>query len=153
MNLMETGGMSWEERPDPAIDPTIGDSAQAPSTPTVLCIDDDPNVCRALARTLRSHGVEVLVAYHGMHGYHLAATMVPDLIITDLRMPQGEGCYLIECLKRDRQTAHIPVVVFSGVRDPGIESKVRDLGAVEFFNKPTPIDTLLDEVRKHIDLA
>ena len=55
--------------------------------PTVLTIDDDPNVLQAIQRGFRRYNINLLQAYHGAHGIWLATTQEPDLIITDVRMP------------------------------------------------------------------
>ena len=57
----------------------------------VLCIDDDPHVSHGMQLWLNQFEVEVLHAHFGMQGVALAISEQPDAIITDIRMPQGEG--------------------------------------------------------------
>ncbi|MCH7752045.1 MAG: response regulator [Planctomycetes bacterium] len=120
--------------------------------PKVLCIDDDPNVSEALARRLHSYDVEVVRAFHGMHGFWLAVTEKPDVIITDLRMPQGEGEYVVECLKGNSETAHIPVIVLTGKSEPGLEDKLFRLGVEHFLPKPASFDEILDKLGQYVKL-
>ena len=120
--------------------------------PKVLCIDDDPNVSEAIARRLHSYDVEVVRAFHGMHGFWLAVTEKPDVIITDLRMPQGEGEYVVECLKGNSETAHIPVIVLTGKSEPGLEDKLFRLGVEHFLPKPASFDEILDKLGQYVKL-
>ncbi len=134
--------------------PTAIPSPDPPDTssPTVLCVDDDPNISEALARVFQCHGIRVLRAFFGMQGFSQAVTEKPDVIILDLAMPKGQGTEILECLKRNRQTADIPVIILTGNSDPGLKRKVQNLGAARFFNKPIPFDELLDEIRRHISV-
>ncbi len=88
--------------------------------PRVLMIDDDPNVLERLKRRFRKYKVNLLQAYHGAHGIWLATTEKPDLVITDLKMPQGQGQDVVECLRNNSDTSHIPVIVLTGVRDDAL---------------------------------
>jgi DNA-binding response OmpR family regulator len=117
---------------------------------TVLCVDDDPNVSEAIARGLYRHGIRVLRAFLGIQGLSQAITQKPDLIILDLAMPKGQGTEIIECLKRNPQTAQIPVLILTGNQDPAMKGRVMRLGAAGYFNKPIVFDELLDEIRRHI---
>jgi DNA-binding response OmpR family regulator len=120
--------------------------------PTILCIDDDPDVSGAIERQLRGYDVRVIRAFHGMHGYAEALLHRPDVIVTDLRMPSGDGATILECLRRNRQTAGIPVIVLTGMRDRRLRHKLQDLGANEFLYKPLPPDELIQTLRRFVDL-
>jgi two-component system, OmpR family, response regulator RpaA len=120
--------------------------------PTVLCIDDDPQVVHTIELRLRDYEVEVLSAYHGMHGFWQAMTQCPDLIITDMRMPQGSGDYLVQCLRRNSETSKIPIIVLTGHRDPELQRHMHLLGAQEFVTKPVPFQDLLQIIGKHVTL-
>ncbi|MDZ7620527.1 MAG: response regulator [Patescibacteria group bacterium] len=117
----------------------------------VLCVDDDPNVSAAIARSFAHRGLRVLRAFHGMQGLWLAANEKPDAIVLDLGMPNGSGEEVLECLKRNSQTASIPVIVLTGRSDPGLERRVERLGADRFLMKPTSAETLLNEINSLID--
>ena len=121
--------------------------------PVVLCIDDDPEISEAISLRLRRYDVDVLRAFHGMHGLCLAVACRPDLIITDLNMPQGGGSYLIECLRNDSNTCGLPIIVLTGQRNPQLESNVRQLGATQFLKKPVHSDELTAAIEKFIPLT
>ena len=86
-------------------------------TPTVLCIDDDPDITAAIELYMRKFDVKVVRAFHGMHGFSEATQHRPDVIVMDLAMPGGDGAAILECLRRNRQTANIPVIILTGMRD------------------------------------
>lgn len=120
--------------------------------PTILCIDDDPQISETIAIRLRQYEVDVLRSYHGMHGLWLAMTSEPELIITDLTMPQGGGNYVIECLKNNRETCRIPIIVLTGRRDPQVESTARNLGIENFLTKPILFNNLAAAIREYVPL-
>lgn len=136
------------------IDDTYQDTATASRSrmATILCIDDDPDIAGTIALRLRQYEVNVLAAFHGMQGFAIASREKPDVIITDLRMPMGEGEFVLDSLKRNSQTAHIPVIVLSGQRGDDLPGRVHRLGAVRFFRKPVLFEQLLEELSRYIPL-
>ena len=120
------------------------------TAPTVLCVDDDPNISEAIGRRLLRLGIRVLCAYDGIQGCWLAVTEKPDVIVLDVAMPNGNGEEILECLKRNGQTASIPVVVLTGKADQCLCRRMQKLGAVQYLNKPIPFDKLLDSISQAI---
>ena len=128
------------------------DESAASRRPALLCIDDDPQISEAIGLRLRDYEVDVLCAYHGMHGFWLAMTEKPDLIVTDLRMPQGHGDYIVECLRSNSDTREIPVIVMTGQRGPDVVQKIRRLDVQAFLTKPVRFDQLLPIIEQYIPL-
>ena len=124
----------------------------AKRTPIILCIDDDPDITRTIELRLSSYDVEVMCNFTGMQGYWQAVQHKPDLIITDLGMPQGDGEHLLECLKRNHETIAIPVIVISGQQGHRVENQMRRLGADGFFRKPIRFDELIGDIHQYIQL-
>ena len=120
--------------------------------PTVLCVDDDPNISEAIGRRLLRLGIRVLRAYDGMQGCWLAVTEKPDVIVLDVAMPNGNGVEILECLKRNEQTATIPVVVLTGKAEPGLCRRMQKLGAVQYLSKPIPFDELLEAITRQVSM-
>jgi diguanylate cyclase len=121
-------------------------------TPIVLCIDDDPQVMEVIQDYLDRYDVKLLRAYFGTQGIWLAAVHQPDVIITDLRMPQGDGATVIETLRHNAKTAAIPIVVLTGRTGPDVDRRVRHLGAESCLHKPLHIHDLLAELRRYIEV-
>lgn len=127
-------------------------AATGRAVPTILCIDDDPDVSGAIERRLGKFDVHLIRAFHGMHGYSEALRHKPDVIVMDLRMPNGDGATILECLRRNRQTAEIPVIVLTGIRDRRHRQRVMDLGADRFLRKPIHVDELTRELSRFVEL-
>ena len=122
------------------------------AAPTILCIDDDPDVSGAIERRLSRYDVRLIRAYHGMHGYAEALAHKPDVIVMDLRMPSGDGRAILECLRRNRQTSAIPVIVLTGLRDRSLKHRLLSLGANEFLCKPLLLDELTRTLGQFVEL-
>lgn len=135
-----------------AVDQSRSSSA-AKKKPVVLCIDDDPDICRSLQVQLEHVGLEVQTALFGTHGYWDALVRRPDVIITDLRMPQGSGDYIIECLKQNPKTRNIPIIVLTGRDDPYLKRYLTGLGIARFFSKPLAFKELCKELALYIPIS
>jgi DNA-binding response OmpR family regulator len=120
--------------------------------PVVLCIDDDPQISETIALRLQPYDVEVLRAYHGTHGMWLAMTHGPDLIITDMNMPQGNGIHIVEYVKNNSDTCNTPIIVLTGQRKPELEASARRLGVSHFLTKPVHFDSFVAVIREFIPL-
>jgi DNA-binding response OmpR family regulator len=125
-------------------------TARPTTVPKLLVIDDDPALLQAFQLRMSDYYVELLAAYHGMHGIWLATTRSPDLIVTDLRMPQGQGDYVMECLKQRSETASIPVMILTGRRDQDLTARLLRLGAVKVLQKPIAFKSLVAEASRYI---
>ncbi len=120
--------------------------------PMILCVDDDPDVSRTIEMRLRSYDVEVKRAFHGMHGIWEAVRQRPDLIIMDLAMPNGDGNYILRCLRANNETATVPIIVLTGMRDPSLPVRLMKEGADAYLRKPLSFDELLHNMSRFIDL-
>jgi len=118
----------------------------------VLCIDDDPDVSKALMIRLRPYGVDVLRAFEGMRGYWTALATRPDVIILDLKMPDGEGNYICGRFKSHSLLKDVPVIILTGAANPGMHRLMLSMGADAYLMKPLVFDELLRELRRHLVL-
>jgi DNA-binding response OmpR family regulator len=132
--------------------PAVADVPVVVKRPTILVIDDDPDVSQSLARYLSRYDMEVLQAYHGAHGIWLATTRRPSLIITDLRMPQGRGQDVVEYLKRRCDTCYIPIIILTGLHNGDLERQMRKRGVEEYFTKPVKLGDLCAAIGCFVDL-
>jgi DNA-binding response OmpR family regulator len=126
--------------------------ARSIQSPVVLCIDDDPHVSEIIRDRLDVYDVKLLSAYDGIQGLSLAAIHKPDVIITDFRMPMGDGSIIIECLKRNAKTASIPIIMLTAKRESGLRRHMKKIGADSFLNKPILFNDLLEELRCYINV-
>jgi len=103
--------------------------------PTIL-IAEDNNELRSFLHTVLSHKYEVLEAENGLQALEMAKTAVPDLIITDVMMPEMNGLELAKAIKDDIHISHIPLVLLTAKTD--MESKLEALqyGVDDYITKP-----------------
>ncbi|HEX4129203.1 MAG TPA: response regulator [Pirellulales bacterium] len=127
-------------------------SANAKKTPLVLCIDDDPDISRIITLRLARYNVEVRRAFKGMQGYWASLDIRPDVIISDMVMPDGEGTYLFARLQAHSLTKGIPFIVLTGQASPALKRQMLSLGASAYLKKPMVFEELLEHLRKHIPL-
>lgn len=117
----------------------------------ILLIDDDDGFREMVCLALEEAGYEVLQAVDGREGVALYGKHSPDLVITDIIMPNQEGVETISILMRDFPGARIFAV--SGGGGSGIVDALpvaRKLGAVRTFAKPFSVKELLGAIREEI---
>lgn len=118
----------------------------------ILCVDDDPDISRNIELRLTEYRVEVRRAFFGMQGFWDAITEVPDLIIMDVAMPNGDGSFVLESLKQNQKTAQVPVIILTGMRDKTLRRRMFNLGANQFIRKPIRFEDLFHEISRFIPL-
>jgi len=107
-----------------------------PARPRLLLADDDADARRALSRLLERLGYAVSAAENGRAALALAESAPPDLILTDITMPELDGLDLLKRLKAAEGTRDIPVIVVSGVDDLQIVARCIEQGAEDHITKP-----------------
>jgi CheY-like chemotaxis protein len=115
----------------------------------IIVVDDDSVLRGTILRILERGGHRVREAENGREGLRLVEDEVPDLVITDLLMPEKEGIETIMEL-RDRFPA-VPIIAISGAGGPGEESPLVDaelFGANASLSKPFTVPALLDLVEE-----
>ncbi len=116
----------------------------------ILVVDDERQITRMLRTSLQSSGYAVSVASNGMEGFECFETEEPDLIITDLAMPEMNGLELTEAVRRVAKT---PIIVLS-VRDTeAMKVTALDEGADDYLTKPFSMPELLARVRVQLRRA
>jgi two-component system KDP operon response regulator KdpE len=111
---------------------------------TVLVVDDDPQLARALRITLRAAGYEVVTAAHGRAALHDVATHHPDVVILDLGLPDLDG---LEVLAGLRPWFTGPVLVLSARAESHDKIDALDAGADDYVSKPFDMGELLARLR------
>ena len=112
----------------------------------VLVVDDDPCGLEGLCEWLSGCGFDTHAASDGKHALEIAFTRRPDIIITDLSLPDGDACDVIRRVKATRIGA--VVIAFSGWHH--LEAAARDAGADAFVLKPDveALESLLFGLRR-----
>jgi two-component system sensor histidine kinase/response regulator len=109
---------------------------------TILLVDDDQQLRTMLALTLRKIGYRVLEAASGVAGLSMAQQHLPDLILSDIHMPGGDGSTLLHQIRRDPELRSKQVVLMTGRPDLVTPRKGMEDGADDFLVKPVNIRAL-----------
>ncbi len=115
------------------------------SSPVALVVDDDRSVVKVLSETLRKKGFAVVAAYDGTEGVAALEQRIPDIIVTDLKMPKMDGYDLIQRVKTTPEWAEIPVLVMTAHRIDHDRIDVLEL-ASHRLHKPFSPELIADEV-------
>jgi two-component system, OmpR family, KDP operon response regulator KdpE len=119
-------------------------STEQKTAPTVLVVDDEPQIRRLLKVTLEGNGYRVVDAPNGNDGLVQAAQCRPEVVLLDLGLPDMDG---VEVLKRFREWSRVPVIILS-VRDrEGDKIAALDAGADDYVTKPFSSGELLARLR------
>ncbi|HET9530662.1 MAG TPA: response regulator transcription factor [Blastocatellia bacterium] len=109
----------------------------------LLVVDDEPNLLRAVAACLRSEGYEVVTARSGKDALVSLAESIPDLIISDIRMPGMDGHALAHRIRSSPRTALIPIVFLTAKDQKSDRIEGFRTGADAYITKPFEPDELL----------
>lgn len=113
----------------------------------ILVVDDEPQITRVLRTSLAGNGYEVRTADDGHAGLRTAREWQPDLVITDISMPNMDG---IELCRELRAESAIPIIVLSVKGEEKTKVEALDAGADDYVTKPVGMDELLARVRRNL---
>ena len=116
----------------------------ASTQPTILLVDDEDALREVLADFLRDCGYNIVSARSGGEAVQLFVKNRPDLILSDVRMPDGDAIFLLSKL---RLLGDYPPVILISAHSDISENETLRLGAVRLIKKPFDLNTLLEAVR------
>ena len=118
----------------------------------ILIIEDDEDVRSVASLSLKLiGGLQVVEAEGSAQGVKLAATEKPDAILLDMLMPEMDGSQTIDVLKRNPDTAAIPVVFLTTRTLSSDSEEMKNLGAAGILHKPFDPMTLASQIREIIN--
>jgi CheY-like chemotaxis protein len=111
---------------------------------TVLLIDDDKDDQEIFQKELNkfNSSITVLSAYNGQEGIDLLNKISADYIFLDINMPVMNGIDALKLIKQNKSLKDIPVIIYSTSDGRGYKKMALDLGAINYFTKPTSINGL-----------
>jgi CheY-like chemotaxis protein len=112
----------------------------------VFVVDDDPVICRLAQHILERAGHSVVLLYDGQEAVEALERTAPDLVITDLMMPNMDGMALVRRIRADVRWSSLPVVVFTARSESRDRRKAEKAGANHYLTKPFSSAQLLDIV-------
>jgi CheY-like chemotaxis protein len=109
----------------------------------ILLVDDDQQLRTLFGSVLRRRGYDVIEADSGVAGLEMARKHLPDLILSDIDMPGGDGASLLRDIRRDPELKSRQVVLMSGRACLATAGKGAQEGADDFLAKPVSLQVLL----------
>jgi CheY-like chemotaxis protein len=120
----------------------------AERSPVVLVVDDHEDTRQMSLIVLRSQGFSATAAVGGEAGFACACEQQPDVIVTDLAMPDGDGWEFVHRLATDERTRNIPVVMVTACATENVKARAKHENVAAFFFKPCSPDVLAAELRR-----
>ncbi|NJK87031.1 MAG: response regulator transcription factor [Bacteroidales bacterium] len=160
INNPKTPEKSFEENDTPAYEDFISNvpkSVHLPSPdktlqkPTVLVIEDNIDLRLYIVDILKDF-YHIELAENGEAGIEKAFAAIPDIVISDIRMPVKDGIEVVKTLKTDLRTSHIPIILLTALNTTEYQLKGFETGADDYIVKPFNADILLLKLRNAIAL-
>src|SRR5476651_942823 len=116
--------------------------------PSILVIEDDDIMLKAIRNILNKDGFNVFTAKDGKEAFELLDTTDYDIVITDLMMPYANGLEVVSKLRNDNAKRNVGIIVVSSVGNEETITEAFRLGADDYLKKPIMAGELLIRIRK-----
>jgi CheY-like chemotaxis protein len=107
-----------------------------PERPSILVVDDDPTFCDIMREILRMYQAEVQTATSADEALDLLRESTPDLILTDVMMPEVDGLTLVRRIRSGGRSARVPIIIVSAGVSVREQAAAMQAGADRFLAKP-----------------
>ncbi len=114
---------------------SISEKTEVQSEFVLLLVEDDIDLS-AFVQSLFQEHVQVITAFNKSDALTISSNLIPDIILTDIMLPDGSGLDLLRTLKAAPDTQHIPISVFSARNSSELRLEALQAGAVAYFTKP-----------------
>lgn len=131
----------------------ITSMTQLTPRPSVLIVDDLPNNVRLLSIMLTEKGYQVRKAINGQMALNTVRSLIPDLILLDINMPDLNGYQVCEQLKADEKTREIPVIFISALDDVLDKVKAFQVGGVDYISKPFQGEEVMARIENQLTIS
>jgi len=139
-----------EEKNQPDNDSISPDEKEIQERDIVLLVDDNTDMRSFIKTLLTEENFLVVEATNGKQGIVMAKEIIPDIIISDIMMPDVDGYRLCRELKQDIKTSHVPIILLSVKYTEAEITRGLETGADDYITKPFNMDILLTRVRNLI---
>ncbi len=138
-----------ETRDDSASPSNVESNGYNSEIPLILLVEDNADVVAYTASCLQEY--KIAVGKDGSEGFDIAIDAIPDLIITDVMMPYMDGFEMVDKLRNDERTSHIPVIMLTAKADIASKLEGIDKGADAYLEKPFHKEELLLRIKKLLE--
>lgn len=125
------------------------DMSSTAEKPTILLIEDDASLGRAMQKFLETLGYAATLCQDGACALEMAQTIEPDAVITDIHLPDISGLVLSQKF-REKFGPETPIIVLSGDTSTEVLKSLTHVGATYFFNKPVNLELLKDHLAENL---
>src|SRR5205085_3685184 len=115
--------------------------------PRILIIEDERALTDVLAYNHQREGYETTVANDGKEGLRKAQTLLPDLVLLDLMLPNANGLEICRELRAGERTRHIPIVMLTAKAEETDQVVGFSMGADDYVTKPFSVKVLLQRIK------
>ena len=117
----------------------------------ILLMDDSEITLEILKEGLEEKGFQVLCTTSLVEFDQLVLKEKPDLIITDIMMPEIKGDHICEVLKRDHFTANTPIILFSSIDEEELKSLCKKSGADGYISKKIEPEEIVEKIKDFVE--
>ena len=152
VQLPEETGMSVGDEEDREMKEEVREETGRKDSPLLLVVDDNEDF-RIFMRYSLELQYRVKLAVNGNEAWEMMQEELPDLVISDVMMPQMDGNELCRLIKQDKRTAHIPVILLTARQNTEAKLEGLQTGADDYVTKPFNMTILALRIRKLIELS
>jgi signal transduction histidine kinase/DNA-binding response OmpR family regulator/sugar lactone lactonase YvrE len=139
-----------DELEDPLVDEALDDAREDDDQTCILLAEDSADLRNYVRGELQDE-FRVILAGNGQSGLEMARSEIPDLILSDVMMPEMDGYELCRQVRADDLTSHIPVILLTARADPESRKQGLQVGADDYLAKPFDVEELRIRVRNLLE--
>jgi DNA-binding response OmpR family regulator len=116
----------------------------------ILVVEDEAEFLKLLRLRFKEEGFAIATATNGIDAVKKARSLMPDLILLDVMLPELDGFAVCEILRNDSATASIPIIMVTGLAGQMSRCAGIDSGATDFVTKPTTPEQIVSKVKERL---
>jgi len=128
-------------------DISVEENEMDSSLPSLLLVEDNKDLCDLIKLQLEDK-FNVYVANNGVEGLKKIHLYHPDIVVTDQMMPEMDGMEMLQCIRKDFQISHIPVIILTAKNNDEAKTKAISMGANAYITKPFSKEYLIARVEQ-----
>ena len=117
----------------------------------ILIVDDEEEFLELMRSALEIRGFEIITASNAVEAGMELAGKLPELVLMDIRMPGINGLQACAAMKKNPNTAGIPLIIISAISDESEIKRAYKIGVEEYFIKPVDIEKLVGRIKKALN--